>query len=86
MSSSHSFCPERRQASFVFLQLIAFPPNNITSGSKMFIGSFEGNFSQFQFDVDAAVQQFTASGVTNLIIDVTNNGGSFVFAIRYWKV
>ena len=52
----------------------------------MFIGSFEGNISQFQSDVDAAVQQFTASGVTNLIIDVTNNGGSFVFAIRYWKV
>lgn len=44
----------------------------------MFIGSFEGNFTQFQLDVDSAVQQFTASGVTNLIIDVTNNGGGYV--------
>ncbi|KAH9059208.1 hypothetical protein EDB87DRAFT_1822873 [Lactarius vividus] len=40
----------------------------------MFIGSFEGNFSQFPLDVEAAVRQFTASGVTNLLIDVTNNG------------
>lgn len=43
----------------------------------MFVGSFEGNFSQFPLDVDAAVRQFKASGVTNLLIDVTNNGGTF---------
>lgn len=52
----------------------------------MFIGSFEGNFDQFQLDVDAAVQQFKASGVTNLLIDVTNNGGSFASAIKCLKV
>ncbi|KAI9431511.1 hypothetical protein H4582DRAFT_1822465 [Lactarius indigo] len=51
-------------------------PNNKTG--VMFIGSFSGNFSKFSLDVEAAVQQFQASGVTNLLIDVTNNGGGFV--------
>ncbi|KAI9450194.1 hypothetical protein BJY52DRAFT_199868 [Lactarius psammicola] len=51
-------------------------PRNKTG--VMFVGSFEGNYSQFQFDVKAAVRQFKASGVTNLLIDVTNNGGGFV--------
>jgi len=52
----------------------------------MFVGSFQGTFSQFPLDVEAAVQQFKAAGVTNLLIDVTNNGGSFASAIKYWKV
>ncbi|KAH9077636.1 hypothetical protein EDB83DRAFT_2514350 [Lactarius deliciosus] len=53
----------------------------ILPGNKtgvMFVGSFEGDFAQFPLDVDAAVKQFKASGVTNLLIDVTNNGGGFV--------
>ncbi|KAH8102238.1 hypothetical protein BXZ70DRAFT_62790 [Cristinia sonorae] len=44
----------------------------------MFVGSFEGDFEQFQTDTVAAVQQFKASGVTHLLIDLTNNGGGFV--------
>ncbi|KAH9169340.1 hypothetical protein EDB89DRAFT_1908637 [Lactarius sanguifluus] len=51
-------------------------PGNKTG--VMFVGSFEGVFSQFPRDVDAAVKQFKASGVTNLLIDVTNNGGLFL--------
>lgn len=42
----------------------------------MFVGSFEGDFNQFQTDTLAAVQQFQASGVTRLLIDLTNNGGA----------
>lgn len=45
----------------------------------MFVGSFEGDFDQFPLDVDAAVTQFKASGVTNLLVDVTNNGGPHAF-------
>ena len=41
----------------------------------MFVGSFEGDFEQFQTDTDAAIKEFQASGVTHLIIDLTNNGG-----------
>ena len=41
----------------------------------MFVGSFEGDFNQFQTDTQAAVTQFKASGVTRLILDLTNNGG-----------
>ncbi|KAF8270058.1 hypothetical protein EI94DRAFT_1771038 [Lactarius quietus] len=53
----------------------------ILPGNKtgvMFVSSFGGDFYQFQFDVQAAVKQFKASGVTNLLIDVTNNGGGYV--------
>jgi hypothetical protein len=42
----------------------------------MFVGSFDGDFKQFQVDVEAAVNQFNASGVTRLLVDVTNNPGS----------
>jgi len=41
----------------------------------MFIGTFEGDNSQFPADVFAAFGRFKASGVKNIIIDVTNNGG-----------
>ncbi|KAN0139275.1 hypothetical protein V8E53_002776 [Lactarius tabidus] len=44
----------------------------------MFVGSFAGDFVQFQFDVADAIHQFKASGVTNLLVDVTENGGGFV--------
>lgn len=44
----------------------------------MFVGSFEGDFDQFPLDVEAAVLELKASGVTNLLIDLTNNGGTFV--------
>ena len=45
----------------------------------MFVGSFGGDYIQFQFDVADAINQFKASGVTNLLVDVTGNGGSFTF-------
>jgi len=51
-------------------------PDNITG--VMFVGSFEGDFVQFQTDTLAAVRQFQASGVKRLLIDLTNNGGGFV--------
>ena len=43
----------------------------------MFVGSFEGDFVQFQTDTDAAIKAFQKLGVERLIIDLTNNGGVF---------
>ncbi|KAH9955472.1 hypothetical protein BC827DRAFT_1271685 [Russula dissimulans] len=51
-------------------------PGNKTG--VMFVGSFGGNYSHFPRDVEAAMNQFKASGVENLLIDVTNNGGGYV--------
>ncbi|KAH9169339.1 hypothetical protein EDB89DRAFT_2073032 [Lactarius sanguifluus] len=51
-------------------------PGNRTG--VMFIGSFSGVPQQFPLDVDAAFKQFKASGVTNLLIDVTYNTGGFI--------
>ncbi|KAK7684903.1 hypothetical protein QCA50_011736, partial [Cerrena zonata] len=51
-------------------------PDNKTG--VMFVGSFEGDFNQFQTDTVAAIDQFKASGVSRLLIDLTNNGGGFV--------
>jgi hypothetical protein len=42
----------------------------------MFVGSFQADVDQFTREVDAVVKHFKASGVKNLLIDVTNNGGS----------
>ncbi|KAI0763881.1 hypothetical protein BC629DRAFT_967496 [Irpex lacteus] len=53
----------------------------ILPGNKtgvLFVGSFEGDFVQFQTDTDAAIKAFQAAGVTRLLIDLTNNGGGFV--------
>ncbi|KAF5384319.1 hypothetical protein D9615_003317 [Tricholomella constricta] len=44
----------------------------------MFVGSFGGNFNGFQSDVASAVRSFQTAGVTQLLIDLTNNGGGFV--------
>lgn len=44
----------------------------------MFVGSFAGDIIQSQVDIAAAFDQFSASGVTNLVIDVTDNGGGYV--------
>jgi hypothetical protein len=42
----------------------------------MFVGSFSPNdFDQFQSDVVATTAAFKAAGVTQLLIDLTNNGG-----------
>ena len=45
----------------------------------MFVGSFAAgtDYNQFQVDVEAAINQFKASGVEKLLIDVTNNPGPY---------
>ncbi|KAI9463968.1 hypothetical protein BJY52DRAFT_1401032 [Lactarius psammicola] len=55
-------------------------PGNKTG--VMFVGSFEEVYEQFLLDVAAAVKQFKASGVTNLLIDVTNNDVGFQTTMR----
>ncbi|KAN0139282.1 hypothetical protein V8E53_002783 [Lactarius tabidus] len=52
-------------------------PGNKTG--VMFVGSFEGDYYQFPLDVQAAVTQFKTSGVTNLLVDVANNPGGYVY-------
>ena len=44
----------------------------------MFVGSFGGDFLQFQQDTVNAFAAFKDAGVTQLLIDLTNNGGGFV--------
>ncbi|KAF8651172.1 hypothetical protein AX16_004827 [Volvariella volvacea WC 439] len=44
----------------------------------MFVGSFGGDFDGFQSDVVAAINTFKSAGVSQLLIDLTNNGGGFV--------
>ncbi|KAG6915617.1 hypothetical protein DXG01_010693 [Tephrocybe rancida] len=51
-------------------------PGNKTG--VMFVGSFGGDFDGFQADVVSAVTAFKAAGVSQLLIDLTNNGGGFV--------
>ncbi|KAI5117463.1 hypothetical protein M0805_004067 [Coniferiporia weirii] len=51
-------------------------PDNETG--VMFVGSFEGDFVQFQTDTVSAMDGFKAAGVSRLLIDLTNNGGGFV--------
>ncbi|EJD02041.1 uncharacterized protein FOMMEDRAFT_141224 [Fomitiporia mediterranea MF3/22] len=51
-------------------------PDNQTG--VMFVGSFEGDFVQFQTDTVSAMNHFLSVGVTRLLIDLTNNGGGFV--------
>lgn len=41
----------------------------------MFVGSFEGDFVQFQTDTINAFAAFKNASVSQLIIDLTNNGG-----------
>jgi hypothetical protein len=48
----------------------------------MYVGSFEGDYIQTQVDIAAAFDQFHASGVTNLVIDVTDNGGLYGFMME----
>ncbi|KAI0299441.1 hypothetical protein B0F90DRAFT_1810686 [Multifurca ochricompacta] len=52
-------------------------PGNKT-GVVRVLSHSPSNFNQFPLDVEAAVNQFKKAGVTNLVIDVTNNGGGFV--------
>lgn len=48
----------------------------------MFVSSFSGDIIQSQVDIAAAFDQFYASGVTNLVIDVTDNGGMYGFMME----
>ena len=47
----------------------------------MYVGSFDGDFFQTQVDIAVAFDDFNAAGVTNLVIDVTNNGGLYRFIL-----
>ena len=42
----------------------------------MFVGSFGGDFVQFETDTVNAFNAFKTAGITNLLIDLTNNGGT----------
>lgn len=42
----------------------------------MFVGSFEGDFVQFQTDTVSAMDSFKSAGVSRLLIDLTDNGGT----------
>ena len=57
----------------------------------MFVGSFDSNdnndtYNYFQVDVRDAINQFKSSGVTNLLIDVTNNDGLYTCSIDFERV
>jgi len=52
-------------------------PDKITG--VLFVGSFEGDEEQFQQDTLSAINTFTSSGVKQLIVDITNNGGGCLF-------
>jgi hypothetical protein len=65
----------------VFLLFLRFQLTPFLRAGKMFVGSFGGDPIQFQFDVVDAMNQFKSSGVTNLLVDVTENGGSQTFLI-----
>lgn len=42
----------------------------------MFVGSFSpSDYDQFQVDTETAIKQFQDANVTNLLIDLTDNGG-----------
>ena len=42
----------------------------------MFVGSFSpDDFAGFQTDAVATIESFKAAGVTNLLVDLTDNGG-----------
>jgi C-terminal processing protease CtpA/Prc len=46
---------------------------------QMFVGSFEpDDFNGFQTDVQAATAAFKTAGVSQLIIDLSNNGGQCI--------
>lgn len=50
----------------------------------MFVGSFEpDDFDQFQTDVQATVTQFQEAGVSQLLVDLTNNGGTHGLPARF---
>lgn len=52
----------------------------------MFVGSFSpADFDQFQADTVAAVASFKAAGVSQLLIDLTNNGGKLAFRYERFK-
>ncbi|KAG6864821.1 hypothetical protein C0991_006942, partial [Blastosporella zonata] len=51
-------------------------PDNKTG--VMFVGSFAGDFDGFQTDVVSTITAFKEAGVSQLLLDLTNNGGGFV--------
>ena len=47
------------------------------------VGSFGGDYTQFQTDTVAALANFKSVGVKQLIVDTTGNGGGYVCLGRY---
>ena len=46
---------------------------------QMFVGSFEpDDFNGFQTDVQSAFAEFETAGVSQLLVDLTNNGGEIL--------
>lgn len=57
----------------------------ILPGNKtgvMYVSSFGGDYYSFQIGVAASLWSFQQANVTNLLIDVTNNGGKLSFGIQ----
>ncbi|KAH9854591.1 hypothetical protein C2E23DRAFT_817110 [Lenzites betulinus] len=53
----------------------------------MFVGSFSpADFNQFQIDVASAMTAFQDAGVSQLLVDLTNNGGGYVNLGEYLHV
>ena len=50
----------------------------------MYVSTFSpDNFDGFQRDVESAVKEFTSKGVTKLIVDLHNNGGTDSVSFRF---
>lgn len=45
----------------------------------MFLGSFDGDFDGFQNDVAAAIRAFRQAKVTQVLLDLTDNGGACLY-------
>ena len=47
----------------------------------MFVGSFDGDFDGFQSDVVQAVRALKQAKITQVILDLSNNGGVFICVV-----
>ena len=56
----------------------------------MFVGSFEPNdFDGFQTDVQSSFAEFKSKGVSQLIVDLSNNGGEYISGLCFtgrWRM
>ncbi|TFK19252.1 hypothetical protein FA15DRAFT_760162 [Coprinopsis marcescibilis] len=71
--------PSSEGSQFVFKNYLL--PDNVTG--VMYVGSFGGNFDQFQLDVYLAVESLKNMGAKRLLIDTSNNGGGYICLGQY---